>query len=153
MRAALTALLLLSTPALGQTCPMPPDADAQVQAIGQGLNGLRRAGGLPALDPAPPLMAAARAHACDMARTGRFAHEGARGSTLSSRLRDAGACRGTAAENIAFGYPDAAATLQGWDGSDGHRRNMLNRDVTAWGAAVATGGDGRPYWVLVLGCR
>ena len=91
------------------------------------------------------LAAIATAHAQDMARNGFFSHDGSNGSTLQQRLRGSGyrACFG--AENIGNGYPDERTVFQGWQGSTGHRRNMLARDARDYGL-----GRAGPYWVLVL---
>ncbi len=87
----------------------------------------------------------AQAHAQDMATNGFFAHEGSDGSTLRQRLQRGGykACFG--AENIGNGYPDQRTVFQGWQASDGHRRNMLLKDARDYGL-----GRAGPYWVLVL---
>ncbi|MEL7212775.1 MAG: CAP domain-containing protein [Pseudomonadota bacterium] len=91
------------------------------------------------------LIAAAQGHAQDMAASGFFAHESSDGSSLRDRLKRVGydACFG--AENIGEGYPDQRTVFQGWQGSDGHRRNMLLREAKAYGL-----GRAGPYWVLVM---
>jgi uncharacterized protein YkwD len=38
-----------------------------------------------------------------------------------------------------------------WAKSSGHRRNMLLRDVSAYGLASASDDKGRRYWALELG--
>jgi uncharacterized protein YkwD len=38
-----------------------------------------------------------------------------------------------------------------WSRSGGHRANMLRGDVSHYGIASATGGNGRRYWALELG--
>ncbi|WP_224825833.1 CAP domain-containing protein [Cognatishimia sp. MH4019] len=111
-----------------------------------GMLGLFRAqGGREPVRANTRLAAIAQAHAQDMARNGFFAHKGSDGSTLRQRLRRGGyrACLG--AENIGNGYPDQRTAFQGWQASDGHRRNMLLRDVREYGL-----GRAGPYWVLVL---
>ena len=40
------------------------------------------------------------------------------------------------AENIAYGYPTAAAVHDGWMGSDGHRRNRMNAGYRTYGIGV-----------------
>lgn len=43
---------------------------------------------------------------------------------------------GNFAENIAFGYPDAAAVHGGWMDSEGHRRNRMNAGYSTYGVGV-----------------
>ncbi len=92
---------------------------------------------------------AAKAHATDMAQRGYFSHQGADGSSAGDRIGRAGYRACGWAENIADGYASEAAAFAGWQGSAGHRRNMLGRNYTEYGLAN-TGGK----WVMVLarGC-
>jgi len=43
---------------------------------------------------------------------------------------------GNFAENIAYGYPTAAAVHDGWMDSEGHRRNRMNPGYTTYGVGV-----------------
>ncbi len=54
-------------------------------------------------------------------------------------------------ENIASGYPTAAAVMRGWMHSEGHRANILNRRFKKIGLGVATSRDGTKYWVQNFG--
>ena len=59
----------------------------------------------------------------------------------------------TIAENLAAGYSSVGDAMGGWKASAGHRRNLLNPNVTEIGiAAVATppGSKHRNYWALIL---
>jgi uncharacterized protein YkwD len=65
-------------------------------------------------------------------------HE-ARGSTSLKRLQAAGYKFVTAAENVGrFATPDAAAMLEGWKNSPGHRKNMVKPNVTQIGLACVS---------------
>ncbi|SDO12126.1 Cysteine-rich secretory protein family protein [Lutimaribacter pacificus] len=132
-------------------CALPPDAQAQAAQVVALVNGERQRHGLPALAQSGALAGAAGDHSCFMAATGRMSHTGRGGRKLGARLRDAGYGYRAAAENVAHGYRDAGGVVAGWMQSDGHRRNILMRDVTQAGAAMRAGGDGRPYWTLILG--
>lgn len=55
------------------------------------------------------------------------------------------------AENLAMGAPSAAATLEDWMDSPGHRANILSADYTELGTAHAVDAAGRPYYVQVFG--
>ena len=43
--------------------------------------------------------------------------------------------------------------MKSWEGSSGHRENLLRPEVTAIGVAMAKNSSGRPYWTLVLGAE
>jgi uncharacterized protein YkwD len=78
----------------------------------------------------------ARAHSADMVARDFFAHQNPDGESPFDRLREAGIeWSGGAGENIAWGYPTAAAVLAGWLGSPGHRAKLENT------AAVTTSAD------------
>ena len=84
---------------------------------------------------------AARGHARDMVERGYFAHE-RKGSTLRSRLRDAGWDGYRAGETIAYGCGSLGvprAIVDGWLGSDGHREILLSRRYRRAGIGLATG--------------
>lgn len=110
------------------------------------VNRLRRQAGRAALRWSPVLAEVARAHAEDMARNGFFAHQGSDGSTISDRVARAGYGWCRVAENIAQGQRSLDAAIAGWQGSAGHRRNMLNRDMADLGVARGPGNT----WVMVL---
>lgn len=77
-------------------------------------------------------------------------HTGADGSTLAVRVDRVGYAWRSIAENVAFGYPNAAAVMAGWMASDVHRRNILSASVDL-GVGVAYDADGRAYWTQVFG--
>ena len=87
----------------------------------------------------------AQAHADDMVRRDYFSHTNPEGGSPFDRLRAAGVTYTAAAENIAYGYPTAAAVLQGWLNSDGHRRNLENCEYTHHGVGLNRG-----KWVEVF---
>lgn len=114
------------------------------------VNAFRAQNGLPPLSWNDRLAAAALGHAQDLDRSGTFAHEGSRGSTLESRLNGAGYRWCAAAENISRGQPTPARVVSGWINSPGHRANMLKTNVREAGAALSAE-RGRNLWVLNLG--
>ncbi len=89
--------------------------------------------------------AVAQRHAEDMVRRDFFSHTNPDGRTPFDRLRAAGVTYTAAAENIAFGYPTAAAVLRAWLNSEGHRRNLENCDYTHHGVGLREG-----KWVEVF---
>lgn len=61
------------------------------------------------------------------------------------RVRAAGYCRASVAENIAEGWKSAGKVVQAWFASPGHRKNMMNRKYVRFGIGEYNG-----YWVLNL---
>jgi uncharacterized protein YkwD len=142
-------ILLLAGPAAAQSCKASDATAALVAAA----NTLREASGARPLKASPLLARVAAAHVCDIARRGSLDHKGSDGSTIKSRIARGG-CRATlSAENLAWGYADAAAVLAGWKGSPPHRRNLVASKATAAGAARAEVG-GKVWWVMdfAAGC-
>ena len=58
-----------------------------------------------------------------------------------------------ASENVASGQKSFSDVMRSWEGSSGHRENLLRPEVTAIGVAMAKNSSGRPYWTLVLGAE
>ena len=55
-----------------------------------------------------------------------------------------------AGENLAAGQRTPAEVVQGWMGSQGHRRNILSADFGHLGVGAAIGDDGRIYWAQLF---
>ena len=110
--------------------------------------------------PAPPvswsdkLAMAAYLHSEDMALNDLFSHTGSDGSSAGQRISRQGYPWRTYGENIAVGYPTVSSVVQGWLGSEGHCRNMMNPAFTEIGAGYAIGQfGGNPaarYWTFDL---
>ena len=107
--------------------------------------------GRPPLAVSATLGAAARTHAEDMRDRDYFDHVNPEGKGPGSRARAQGYPSGFVGENIAAGYPSAAAAMAGWIDSDGHRDNMLYGAYGAVGIGMARGGSWRYYWVQDFG--
>ncbi|MEP6990431.1 MAG: CAP domain-containing protein [bacterium] len=109
--------------------------------------------GIEPLGRSAPLMRAAKLQASQMARLAKMAHElpGAAYPTLDSRLAAAGYRMRASGENVAEGYPSAAAVVAGWMTSPGHRANIVSTHFTEMGAALATAKNGRRFYVQVFG--
>ncbi|WP_405857950.1 CAP domain-containing protein [Streptomyces sp. NBC_00090] len=95
------------------------------------------------------LAALAGAFSVDMAQRGFFDHTDPDGATPWARAEKAG-ISGLAGENIARGQADAAAVMDSWMNSDGHRANMLNCEYTTLGVGVYFA-DGGPWWTQDFG--
>ncbi|MEQ4302381.1 CAP domain-containing protein [Plantactinospora sp. B6F1] len=119
----------------------------QVLAI---VNRERAANGCAAVVVNSDLAEAAQLHSQDQGEHTNMSHTGSDGSDFVERARRAGYDR-PIGENVAMGYENAAAVMDGWMNSSGHRANILNCDARAMGVGVATGSDGRLYWTQMFG--
>ena len=108
----------------------------------------------PAVTWSDVLAMAAYLHSEDMATNELFSHTGSDGSNPGERIDRQGYDWWTYGENIAIGYPSVSAVMQGWLGSEGHCRNIMNPAFTEIGAAFAEGQyQGNPaalYWTFDL---
>jgi uncharacterized protein YkwD len=95
------------------------------------------------------LVAAAQGHSADMAARDYFSHTSPEGLGPGDRTAAQGYLQWSG-ENIAMGYPTAAAVVAGWMNSDGHRANILNCNSVAIGVGAADSDDGI-YWTQVFG--
>ena len=73
--------------------------------------------------------------------------------SYTHRAKRAGYQATIASENVASGQKSFSDVMRGWEGSSGHRRNLLLPDVSAAGVAMAQNESGRAYWTLVLGAE
>jgi uncharacterized protein YkwD len=80
-------------------------------------------------------------------------HDGPGGSLPKDRAMRAGYRAKIASENVASGQKSFSDVMRSWEGSAGHRENLLRPEVTAIGVAMAKNSSGRPYWTLVLGAE
>ena len=111
------------------------------------LNEERASRGLKPLKANTALRRAAQKHSRRMVQEGFFDHVSPGGSTLISRVKRgtsylSGALKWSLGENIAWGCGHLATpgeTVEGWMGSAGHRRNILNRRFHHIGIGVAIG--------------
>lgn len=72
-------------------------------------------------------------HSVDMANNNYFDHDSPTEGTLSDRMKNASVQYVKAGENIAYNYLDAAAAVEGWLNSPGHRKNLLDKSYTYMG--------------------
>lgn len=97
------------------------------------------------------LMAAAADYARAMGTRDKISHT--IGGALPKRISAAGYDWGAAAENLGAGYSSLSDVMAGWKASAGHRRNLLNPNVTEMGIAAAAtppGSKYRNYWALIM---
>ena len=97
---------------------------------------------------------AARAHSQDMAANNYFSHTSLDGRTFDQRIRDAGYTgSGPLGENIAAGQSSPQSVVNGWMGSPGHCRNIMDPAFRAIGVGYAYEASStyRHYWTLSFG--
>jgi uncharacterized protein YkwD len=141
--------------------PAPPQQDAEPVeyteeyiaelelAIHDRINAERVRQGLKILGYDDTLAYVSALHSVDMAKENYFAHEDENGCTSSCRVTNAGYEWRAVGENLfliksSFRYSveDASAIIvQGWMGSEGHRRNIVNKDFTEQGIGVVILGN------------
>ena len=126
------------------------------------INAVRGRRGLGDLVSSPALSRSAAAHSRAMATYGFFSHESRNGVAFSERIKRFYGPRSgtwTVGENLAmFGgsTPTAAAIVDAWMGSPGHRANLLRGLFHEAGVAImfnpAAGGvfGGDSTWVVTL---
>ncbi|MGC7093417.1 CAP domain-containing protein [Amycolatopsis lurida] len=93
------------------------------------------------------LVKSAQAHSDDMSARNYFSHTTPEGVTFDQRIKKAGYPQ-PGAENIAKGSTTAEQTMKMWMNSEGHRRNILNCELTKLGVGVTTDGW---YWTQNFG--
>lgn len=71
---------------------------------------------------------------------------------LSQRLEKVSYPNYAGAENLGAGYASLPAAFAGWQGSEGHNKNLLNPYVTRVGIAQVDRSNGkwRHFWVMTL---
>jgi len=116
-------------------------------------NAQRQSMGLTPLCLSSQLGQAAQFHAQDMADNNYFSHTGLDGSQVWDRAGWFGYTYYRISENIALGYNNPSAVMDGWMNSPGHRANLLDSEVTeiGFGYAYSYSGDYGHYWVQVFG--
>ena len=96
---------------------------------------------------------AARTQAEYLQQNNLFSHTGSGGSSVGERLTATGYVWSTVGENIAAGYTDMAAVVQGWIDSPGHCVNVMNGNFVDLGVVQLPGTASntyRSYWGMVL---
>jgi uncharacterized protein YkwD len=134
-----------------------PDLGEVARLVLDRTNDLRRGEGREPVESASRLSATAQSFAAFMASNDRYGHE-ADGRTAAQRLKEQGYTYCIVLENIAslysssgFGAQELANKVtQGWWQSEGHRRNMLDAEVTDIGVAIARSWKTGTYYAVQL---
>lgn len=145
--------LSLPSGAEAASCVKPANLSEVAKDMQKAMNADRRRAGLRAVSLSRDLITAAQRHACDMVERGYFDHRDPNGNKPSDRVRRTGYKSCLTAENIAMGQQSVPEVEAGWMGSRGHRKNILDPQITDIGIGVVQPSDARRtnlYWVLVM---
>ncbi|SES15507.1 Uncharacterized conserved protein YkwD, contains CAP (CSP/antigen 5/PR1) domain [Streptomyces sp. yr375] len=130
--------------------PVTVSAEAQAAAeVLRLVNVERSKVGCSALSANSALSGLAEKFSDDMAARGFFDHTDPDGASPWDRAAKAG-ISDLGGENIARGQSDAAAVMEAWMNSPGHRANILNCDFKTLGVGVHFGSGG-PWWTQDFG--
>ena len=138
----LLVVVLTACATAAAMAPSPPSSSRATaptvgeRAIVRAMNVVRVRSGRRPLRVGPALTRAARSHSVDMARRGYFEH-----GAFVQRLRSFGVRAPYLGENLASGTEPltAAAIVQMWMTSPGHRGILLDRGFQLVGVGVAGG--------------
>lgn len=154
---ALSCLLAACAGGPRQDGPLNPRTVEKIAAVsldpasaGRILNAYRASNGLGPVKPDPRLMAMAQRQADAMAAQNALSHDA--GGSFGARVQAAGIDSARAAENLGGGYFSTEEAFAGWRQSSGHNANLLMKEATRYGIALAK--DPRTsygaWWVLVV---
>jgi hypothetical protein len=130
---------------------VPPGSEVDSAVAASMFSGYRANHGLGPLAVDPVLTRIAKEHAVAMAARRTVGHDVGNGN-LDQRARRAGYDYARINENIAGGYHTLAEAFSGWRDSPDHKKNMLMRDATHMGIAVAQapGYKYKVFWAMVV---
>ncbi len=135
----------------GSTCGLPDFAASalarvnQLRAGGADCGSSGRFASTTPLAWSDKLTQAADAHSKDMAANNYFSHTSADGRSLADRVSATGYVWSSLGENIAAGYPDVNAVIDGWVASPGHCANLMAPGFTEVGLVCVPKAAGSTY--------
>lgn len=127
--------------------PVSSSASSEVQAVLDLVNKERKSAGLGTLTLSDELCKAADIRAKEIVRS--FSHTRPNGTSCFTVFRENGISYRYAGENIAYGQRSAAAVMNAWMNSSGHRANILGRNFGKIGISCYTL-NGVKYWVQLF---
>ena len=135
---AFVVMLLAAAVACDAGNGLGPDSDADPELLlfVDLMNDHRESIGCPRLVWNDNVASVAQEHSEDMIDRDFFAHTNPDGDSPFDRLQNAGVPYSSGAENIAWGYHTAAAVLDGWLNSAGHKANIENCSLTEHGVGL-----------------
>ncbi|MBM6617020.1 CAP domain-containing protein [Bacillus suaedaesalsae] len=118
-----------------------------IQQVVDLTNRERSNNGLPPIAADVELQKAAQMKSDDMATNNYFSHTSPTYGSPFDMLRNLGIEYKVAAENIAQGQRSPQEVVTAWMNSEGHRKNILNKDITHIGVGHAASGN---YWTQLF---
>ncbi|TKD72590.1 hypothetical protein FBF83_00730 [Pseudalkalibacillus hwajinpoensis] len=119
----------------------------EVQQVIDLTNAERRKQGLSNLKAMPSLSDVAQEKSRDMQQKNYFSHTSPTYGSPFDMMRDFGVDFNTAGENIAQGQQTPEAVVDAWMKSEGHRKNIMNKNFTHIGVGLAQDGH---YWTQMF---
>lgn len=149
----LIALCLALAAAAMAPAQSAPPLDSEQALFLTLINQFRMQNGAGPLQVSVTLQNASQWMSADMAAKGYFSHTDSLGRDPFRRMADFGYPYSPAGENLAAGYSGAQDTFNQWQGSSGHRANMLNPGyrVIGIGRVYNASSPYRWYWTTDFG--
>lgn len=110
-------------------------------------NEAREKNGLKPLKNSNDVEEVAQVKSEDMSENDYFSHTSPTYGSPFDMLKEFGVDYSTAAENIAAGQQSPESVVDGWLNSSGHRKNIMNKNITHIGVGYAKDGN---YWVQMF---
>ncbi|SFK59073.1 uncharacterized protein, YkwD family [Halobacillus dabanensis] len=110
-------------------------------------NEAREKNGLKPLKNSNDVEEVAQVKSEDMSQNDYFSHTSPTYGSPFDMLKEFGVDYSTAAENIAAGQQSPESVVDGWLNSSGHRKNIMNKNITHIGVGYAKDGN---YWVQMF---
>jgi uncharacterized protein YkwD len=115
------------------------------------INAIRQARGLTTVSLDESLIKAAQAHAADMAKQNRPWHFGSDGSSPLDRAARVGYAGPLLGENVSETFEDDLNTLDAWVSDPLAASSILDAQARNVGISWHQGGDGKIWWVQMIG--
>ncbi|MFC4559009.1 SafA/ExsA family spore coat assembly protein [Virgibacillus kekensis] len=132
------------------TIPLKRNIKSIERQVVKYTNQYRQQNGLAPVKVDWQLSRVARYKSRDMRDQGYFSHNSPTYGSPFKMMRDFNIHYTRASENIAAGQPTAKAVVDAWMNSSGHRRNILDANVTHIGVGYAEGGSYGNYWTQMF---
>jgi uncharacterized YkwD family protein/spore coat assembly protein SafA len=130
--------------------PLYKGTQSVEQQVAQITNRYRAQNGLPAVTFDWQLARVARYKSVDMRDKGYFSHTSPTYGSPFTMIKNFGISYTRASENIAAGQRTPEEVVQAWMNSPGHRKNILDPNVTRIGVGYAKGGSYGHYWTQMF---
>ncbi|MBB6451810.1 putative YkwD family protein/spore coat assembly protein SafA [Salirhabdus euzebyi] len=132
------------------TIPLTQGTQSVEEQVAKITNNYRAQNGLPALTFDWQLARVARYKSVDMRDQGYFAHDSPTYGSPFTMIKNFGISYTRASENIAAGQRTPDEVVRSWMNSPGHKKNILDPNVTHIGVGYAKGGSYGHYWTQMF---